>query len=41
MHGVNGSIIGTANFPNGTIASGVWTLSEQFDYTIQGVWPTS
>jgi hypothetical protein len=40
MRGINGSLIGPANVPNGTLAVGVWTLTEQFEFRVQGVWPT-
>jgi hypothetical protein len=36
----NGGIIGVANIPTKTTASGVWTLQEQFLARAQDIWPT-
>lgn len=37
---MNGGIIGVANIPTKTTASGVWTLEEQFLARVQDIWPT-
>jgi hypothetical protein len=35
----NGGIIGVANNPTDTVASGVWSLQEQFKAEQAGDWP--
>ncbi|MFM1945418.1 MAG: hypothetical protein RI897_4400 [Verrucomicrobiota bacterium] len=35
----NGGIIGVANEPNSSVAMGIWSLSEQERYQLDGLWP--
>ena len=39
MNQDNGGIIGKLNTPTTTVASGVWTLQDQFEAQTSSIWP--